>query len=845
METNWTLRLRDDKSAATAKRIKREVAAMNAELRVLMELAPMASRAMGAVASPSTIRNLRTELGLLKQVNTELRRTGTERRRSERPTGQRAGGGLGGRTRQEGTFSPRQQEQLRGMRQRGIDREARDRNAGRRREENANAAHYRRIHNANVRAQNWGNRRNNVAAGQRQRRAEGRDLNGVLNRAGSSVLSRHFGSAGGGILEGMLGGAGGGRLLAGLGAAGMAGGAIFALVGALKALGDVALSITSTTFQLAGTLASLALTVGQVIFSLGHSVLQMIAFREGALMTLATLARTDGEGLRRGETPDQNSRRVRAQREQSAMGDYNWAQDFARSTPLNMTQVVEMQTQAAAAGYQGANRREMVAAAADAAALHPNDAGTGSRFLLQMGQLRNSSVARSADYRPAAQAAGISETAAMRRAAIAAGVVQRNGENESAYQRRIRTAQGNGQITGRQMHDAILDEQRAMLGGGQSGSFATSQAGSMAAVLSNLGEGAQAFVTSINAIENMPGVRALKGMLTQISDTLAGATENGVYLQTVFAKGLDAAAGMLGGVFGAGGFDGGLTTALAVARDFLPLVVQLASELRGGFMEGIEPLVVGAKQAGGAVGGLRGFLASVIPDARGFARGLGVIAVFMLRITRATVQFVAALISAGRFLPDLEAGFRGAANPIALILNGLNLARAGAGNAANSAIRDAILPPGTRRRAVADWLGIGQSMGDGVAAGFRDRQAHMQAEISSVMASLPATARSDMQIKSPSRVFAEIGNYMAEGVTMGLDSGASGVQSAMSNVVAPPSLPGFGGAMGGGGGPVQIDVGGIHIDGAQDREGILSDLRSQLEEMLVAAFERAQLMAGT
>ena len=55
------------------------------------------------------------------------------------------------------------------------------------------------------------------------------------------------------------------------------------------------------------------------------------------------------------------------------------------------------------------------------------------------------------------------------------------------------SAQGNGGITGRQMHDAILEEQRSQLGSRNSGDFARSQSGSMAAVLSNLGEGFQGF----------------------------------------------------------------------------------------------------------------------------------------------------------------------------------------------------------------------------------------------------------------------------------------------------------------------------------------------------------------
>lgn len=810
METRWSLKL-EDKAAAAAKRIKREVSALNAAMRELKDAAGLADRALNSLGGGATARNLRTQIGLTRELGRELRRTNGESRRASRP---RSPGY--GPTRQEGMFTPAESARLRAMEDR---RRARDTREQSRRDIGAGRAM--------SKAMQQSFRENEQLRLSAQRSEAQRERARVRQNArmDASPLTS--------ALEGLVGR--GGIAAFGYAAAGAA-----ALMGAIYALGSAMVSITRTTFEIAGQIAGLVVEFGQLALSLGGAVLQMISFRESTLMTLSTLMRVAGED------------RMTAQQRQTARGaaaqdEFRWAQQFGRETPLSTQQVVELRTQAATAGYQGAEARTMTAAAADAGALHPQDASTASRFMLQMGQLRNSSVARSADYRPAAQAAGVSEVAAMRRAAIAAGVVQRNGETEPAYQRRIRTAQGNGQITGRQMHDAILAEQRAQLGSRNSGDFARSQSGSIAAVLSNLREGAQAFVTSIQDIERLPGIVALKAMLTQIADTLAGTTRNGKDLQALFANLVNTSAGFVGTIFGEGGFDGALASAMATAKDFLPLLAQLAGELRTGFMEGIAPMLSGVKSAGGLVGGLRGVIASIIPDAREFARGLGTIAVFMLRITRATVQAVAALISAGRFLPDLEAGLRGAANPLAMIIEAFNSLRAGAGTAINGSIRDALLPPGTRRRAIADWLGIGQDMGRGVAAGFRSQQAFMQSEVSSVMNSLPAQARTDMQIKSPSRVMAEIGRYMAEGVAVGLDSGAGGVQSAMSNVVAPPGLPGFGGgALGGlgGGAPISIGPFTIQIDGAQDSRGIADDLQSKMEEIFVGIFDRARLAGG-
>jgi hypothetical protein len=138
--------------------------------------------------------------------------------------------------------------------------------------------------------------------------------------------------------------------------------------------------------------------------------------------------------------------------------------------------------------------------------------------------------------------------------------------------------------------------------------------------------------------------------------------------------------------------------------------------------------------------------------------------------------------------------------------------------------------------------GVGANMADGVSAGFESRQADMQQRMSAVMASLPATARTDMQIKSPSRVMAEIGQYMAEGVTVGLDSGAAGVQSAMSSVVAPPSLPGMGGALGGMGAPSISLV--VQVQGGASAEETGAIVGESVVEHLTRLFGQMQLMGG-
>lgn len=859
MKTTWELNLKGN-AASAAKRAHREVAALAKALRDLRAIAPLASSSLSGVASPATLRNLRTEVGLVRQLGRELKRNNTERDRARREDRRRTSNN-GGPTRVDGLFSQRELARLRALGDANQRRFSRDRA---RREQNdqrsaaRSAERQRRIDDQTARMA----RRLQQGVARDRARDEARGARDALHHR--RVVNRHFAQQARNLqrqerarnrdIADPLGTlrrnfAENNPRLAG---AMQIGGAV---MGGLGAVASIVMAIVRTTLTAIAAVAGLAVGFAALATSLGHAVLQMIAFREGALMTLSTLARTRGEGLRPGETMDQRARRVRQQREGSARTDFYWAQDFARRTPLDMTQVVELQTQAAAAQYRGAQSREIVQAAADAGALHPNDPTTASRFILQMGQLRNSAVARSTDYRPAAMAAGVSETAAIRRAAIAAGVVQRQGEGESAYQRRIRTAQGNGQITGRQMHDAILAEQRAMLGG-PAGSFATSQSGSIGATLSNLGESFQSFVTSIDGLERLPGILALKAMLTQIADTFAGATNNGKRLQAFFATFINQASGLVGGIFGPGGFDGALSQALDTAKELFPIVRGVLSAFGEGFMQNFAPVIAELRRMW-TEGKQNG--PELVRFAREFGRGLARISVFMLAITAGVFRLGAWLVMnfeaierwAGRLIHLMP--FLAMLRQVASTVGSLSSPGDAAGRIAGDAVRQRLgnnvagnLAANAVTGAVRDHVNgqfqqIGQAMGDGVAQGFRDRQGYMQSEVSSVMNSLPTQARNDLAIKSPSRVFAEIGQYMAEGVTLGLTAGAPGAQAAVSSLVAPPAPGGLLGGLGGAAPNVTFHV---EVNGAQNPEGVVDELRSRVEEIAAGFFERVALMGG-
>lgn len=79
--------------------------------------------------------------------------------------------------------------------------------------------------------------------------------------------------------------------------------------------------------------------------------------------------------------------------------------------------------------------------------------------------------------------------------------------------------------------------------------------------------------------------------------------------------------------------------------------------------------------------------------------------------------------------------------------------------------------------------------------------------IASAMTALASTAlgafKSTLGIASPSKVFAEMGGYVAEGAALGIDRGAPDVQAAADSMA--PS-PGGGASGGGGGGPISVVI---------------------------------------
>ncbi len=107
--------------------------------------------------------------------------------------------------------------------------------------------------------------------------------------------------------------------------------------------------------------------------------------------------------------------------------------------------------------------------------------------------------------------------------------------------------------------------------------------------------------------------------------------------------------------------------------------------------------------------------------------------------------------------------------------------------------------------------------------------------ITGAVTSAIAAAKSLLGIASPSKVFAEIGGYTAEGFSDGVDSGAAAAQGSMANLVAPgPAVTAAAPGAAGGKSGASIDLSGavFHITGVKDSEHAAEKIGAALTAIL-------------
>lgn len=82
------------------------------------------------------------------------------------------------------------------------------------------------------------------------------------------------------------------------------------------------------------------------------------------------------------------------------------------------------------------------------------------------------------------------------------------------------------------------------------------------------------------------------------------------------------------------------------------------------------------------------------------------------------------------------------------------------------------------------WKGVGEAIVNGIWSGLQSGWAWLVTKLQGLTAMLPAAVKNVLGIKSPSRVFAELGNYTMEGFGIGLTDGQRGTMATMNRIMA-------------------------------------------------------------
>ena len=566
-------------------------------------------------------------------------------------------------------------------------------------------------------------------------------------------------------------------------AAGTVGGALSGAIGGLGTVGAVAASIV-------GAAVGIGVAFGGVAATIGRSVLEMIRFRESAVVTLGTLMRGRGQG------------REAIARVGGAA--YRQTQALARMTPGNERAVIAARQQLAAGGFRGADEERVLAGSLDVGALNAGDSTAQSRFVRALSQIRGRGKLQAEELNQLGEL-GVG------RGDVFSAIARQRGlrGDETSQRRQVESLMQRGQITGAEGTDAALSAVQSMTGE-RLGGFARVQGNTLAGSISNLEESIFGLVTSIEGLEQLPGVRALSATISALGNALNGSSAAGQRLQRAIGPVINQAAAAFAGVLNPARIEG-FFSALATQ---IPAIVSAIQLVGGGFLTGLQrglgPLLdrMGGADTDNFIAGM-----AVLGESLGYIVGISVVVLGVIGgiFALATVGLAQVLEGVAWFLGDLYDIPRQLSAFGPLVVSAL-----------------AGLP--------AMLLTIGTQMVDGLVNGLMGGIGRVRDAVSGLATGAVDTVRETLGIHSPSRVFEELGGHTAQGFEDGITGGAAGVDGAVRAMVAAPGAAGSPGGAAGRAGVFQV-----FIDGAGREASAIVD---EMEARMGFSFDRLAFSGG-
>ncbi len=554
------------------------------------------------------------------------------------------------------------------------------------------------------------------------------------------------------------------------------------VAGVLGQVGSLAAGITAAA-------AGMATAFAGVTANIVRSIAEMVRFRESAVTTLGVLL--GGRGA--------------AQIGQIGGAAFRQTQAIARVSPGRASDIMAARQQAVTAGFRGAEEQRVLAASLDVGALQGADPTAQSRFVRALGQIRGRGALQAEELNQLAEV-GVS------RQAIFASIARQRGiqGTEAQQTAQVTALMQRGQVTGTEGVNAALEAVRATTGQALGG-FAVAQGTGLAGSISNAEEALQNLVTGIEGLERLPGVQAFARSIAAIGDAFGGASAAGLRLQTVVGALINRGLGAIGAALTPERIEGFVNTLATVLPPLIDTLVQVGGAFVQGLGTGLRPVLEALQSSSGD----RDQWARWAVD---FGRNLGVIVGTAATITAAFVTLGVALVQIGGSLLTILDRF-----------GGINAAVQG------------LTAGGMVTILFEQFRSLGTSIVDGLVSGITDGASRVAGAVSGLASGAVNAARGALGIRSPSKVFEELGTQTAEGFRLGVDGGTGGATEAVNALVAPPGPAamnaGAGGAAAGRGGVFQI-----FVDGAGREAAAIVD---EIEQRVGVTFDRLALSGGS
>ena len=132
-----------------------------------------------------------------------------------------------------------------------------------------------------------------------------------------------------------------------------------------------------------------------------------------------------------------------------------------------------------------------------------------------------------------------------------------------------------------------------------------------------------------------------------------------------------------------------------------------------------------------------------------------------------------------------------------------------------------------------DWAGLGKAIIDGIVNGLKNGADLLMSSMRDLGNGAIDSFKSVLGIHSPSRVFAEAGVNIAQGVSQGVDDGSAQANASIEHLVRVPETTGKSSGVGGGGNTFNITVHSAGGDGESVARTVREEITKLLEGMAV------------